>query len=152
MSQRRLLKHMTWEQVLGEVDQLHRGGYECVGKWDLSQVCDHLSIPLMEVLEGKFGFKVPWIVKLLGPTVIKRQVLKTRVIREGIRGPQRFVNVVRREESVAVNDFHATVGRFKGYRGPFPRHPVFGNMTPEQWQDIQIVHACHHLGFLLPKQ
>ena len=32
---------------------------------------------------------------------------------------------------------------------PFP-HPFFGPLTKQQWNDLVLIHAGHHLSFLVP--
>jgi hypothetical protein len=51
----------------------------------------------------------------------------------------------------AIDEFIALARKFESYDGPFPIHPLFGRLTPEEWRQFNLLHAAHHLGHLVPR-
>lgn len=52
------------------------------------------------------------------------------------------------EEGLA--DLHAAVSRLQ--REPQrARHPLFGRLTPEEWDKVHLQHAALHMSFLVPQ-
>jgi len=45
----------------------------------------------------------------------------------------------------------ASIRRFAEHPGEMQPSPLFGKMTRDQWTDLHLIHASHHLSFLLPK-
>src|SRR5262245_34135855 len=123
-TQLRPLDFRDFEEVLAEVERLHRGGYRKAGRWDLAQVCDHLCYFFQGSLEG-FSFRVPWLIrKLLGPFFLRR-ISKTRRMQEGWRTPQQPLPEPGGDEAAAVARLRHTVERFQSYREELYPSPFF---------------------------
>lgn len=154
---RRPLDLPTHAAVLADLQQLQRG-YTPGGKWSLTQCCQHLHLFMFGSLEG-FSFRFPWIIRgTLGPLILKR-TLKTRRIPAGIPAPKflrpqiaPYLPDQSPQDDPAVQEvFVATLNRVFTHAGPFHPSPLFGEMTPEQWRQIHLIHTAHHFSFLLPK-
>jgi hypothetical protein len=50
----------------------------------------------------------------------------------------------------AVDRLAATYERFRNHRGPWHPSPMFGPMDGATHLKLQLVHAAHHLSFLVP--
>lgn len=69
----------------------------------------------------------------------------------GIKVPKWWLPGPGHEESAAVDRFHSDLSAFQAMTSqPFP-HPFFGTLTKQQWNDLALIHAAHHLSFLLPR-
>lgn len=149
MSQRNL-DFKTYDDALAEIDRLHAGGYSKSGQWDLAQVCDHLNYFMLGSLDGH-QFRVPWLIKaLFGRRVLKR-ILTQRRMKAGVFTPQKPLPAPGGDESAAVIRLKQTIERVRSHKGDFIASPFFGYLTPEQWHELNLIHAAHHLGFLQPK-
>ena len=151
LGQRRRLDFHTWPAALADIDQLHKAGYQRAGNWDLSQILDHVGEGLRTATRGN-EHRGPWIVrKLLGPIILKR-ILKQRRMKAGIKVPKWWLPGPTHDESAAVDKFRADVAAFEKMIGtPFP-HPFFGQLSKAQWNDLVLIHAAHHLSFLVPQK
>jgi hypothetical protein len=88
--------------------------------------------------------------KIFGPVILKR-ILRQRRMKAGIKVPQWWLPGPTHDESVAVEKFRADLSAFRDLTTtPFP-HPFFGSLTKQQWNDLVLVHAAHHLSFLTPR-
>jgi Protein of unknown function (DUF1569) len=146
----RKLDFKTYDDALAEVERLHRGGYVKQGNWDLAQICDHVNFFMVGSLDGH-QIRVPWIVKVLFGRMVLRRILTQRRMKLGGFTPQKPLPAPGGDEAAAVARFKQTVERLKTHQGDLLASPFFGYLTPEQWRDLHVIHAGHHLGFLQPK-
>ena len=148
--QRRRLDFQTWPELLAEVDRLQRGGYDRTGNWDLSQTLDHIGEGLRTALRG-IDRRASWIIrKVLGPIVLRR-ILRQRRMKAGIKVPAWWLPGPSHDESAAVDQFRGEVAAFQNMTStPYP-HPFFGAISKQQWNDLVLIHAAHHLSFLVPR-
>lgn len=148
--ERRELDYRDFYALASDVKRLHEGGYDKAGEWDLSQTCQHLTTAMKQSLEG-FTFKGPWFVrKIIVPLFMKGSFFKSRKIRAGLPAPDSFVfDPV--DEDKAVGSFLDTLERVKQNREWRHLHPVFERLTDDQWCQFHLIHAAHHLSFLIPR-
>lgn len=147
---RRILNFNTFDEAIAEIQRLAAGGYEKTGRWSLGQVCEHLTLSMDGFMEGK-TFPVPVIIKLIGP-MIKKIVFRSRRMRSGAKTPAVLQPHDGFDESSEVTRAIAALRRFAEFPGPFPRNPIFGTLTLQEWRDLQLIHAAHHLGHLIPAE
>ncbi len=147
---RRKLDFKNWPEVLADIDHLRRAGYDRAGNWDLSQIVEHIGEGPRTALRGK-NHRAGWMIrKLLGPIVL-RQILRQRRMKAGIKVPEWWLPGPTHDESAAINAFRADLSAFQQMTtDPFP-HPFFGTLTKQQWNDLALIHAAHHLSFLVPR-
>ena len=50
----------------------------------------------------------------------------------------------------AVARFRAEVEAFLAHAEPYHPHPAFDRIDRESYDDLMLLHASHHLGFLVP--
>ncbi len=148
--QRRQLDFKSWTEALADIDHLQRASYDRAGNWDLSQVVEHIGEGLQTALRGT-NHRAGWIIRrFLGPMVLQR-ILRDRRMKAGIKVPQWWLPGPTHDESVAIDQFRSNVSAFQAMTTtPFP-HPFFGALTKQQWNDLALIHAAHHLSFLVPK-
>jgi len=148
--QRRRLDFKTWPDVLADIDELRQGHYDRVGNWDLSQTLEHVGEGLRTALRGT-DHRAAWIIRrFLGPLVLNR-ILRQRRMKAGIKVPQWWLPGPSHDESAAVDQFRSDVVAFQEMTvPPFP-HPFFGPLTKQKWNDLVLIHAAHHLSFLIPR-
>lgn len=148
--QRRKLDFHSWSEVLDDVERLRRAGYDRAGNWDLSQVLEHVGEGLRTACEGT-EHQGPWIVrKLIGPIILRR-ILRDRRMKAGIKVPKWWLPGPGTDESAAVDRFRAQIAAFEALGRTPCQHPFFGPLSKQQWQDLVLVHAAHHLSFLVPR-
>ena len=144
---RRALDFTSLDQVLPDVDRL-LAGHTTVGKWDLAQICKHLTIILTGAVDG-FDMKVPWFVKLVAPLFFWR-ILKTRAMPEGLKATEFVTPKSGLDLRAEVEALRAAVRLFKAHAGPFPDNPFVGRMPRDTVEQFHCIHCAHHLSFALP--
>lgn len=146
---RRSLQFTDFGQVLEDVNQLHRCGYEKQGQWDLGQICDHLGAFVRGTLDG-YTFHVPWLFRFLFAGFALRRIMKTGKMPSGISSPIQ-ASPPGVDEGAAVARFRQDIERLQAHQGEWHPSPFFGRLTPQQWRQLHLIHCAHHLGHLVPK-
>lgn len=153
---RRQLKFDSLAEVVRDAKNLLTKGYDKAGNWDLSQCGRHLAYWLTCPLDG-FG-KPPLVAKLflwlarntVGPGQLKK-ILANGFPPGGMTDPA-SVKPSDGNDAGAVATLKQAAERFAAHTGPVLPSPFFGPMTKETATKLQLVHAAHHLSFLVPKQ
>jgi Protein of unknown function (DUF1569) len=147
---RRQLDFKTWPDLLADIDHLHRAHYDRLGNWDLSQILEHVGEGLRTALHA-IDHRANWIIrKFIGPMILER-ILRQRRMKAGIKVPQWWLPGPGHDESAAVEQFRSEAAAFQAMTTPPFPHPFFGPLTKQQWNDLVLIHAAHHLGFLIPR-
>ncbi|MBK7054201.1 MAG: DUF1569 domain-containing protein [Leptospiraceae bacterium] len=76
MLQKRILKFKNYSDVITEIESLRKNGYTQSGKWNLGQICRHLSYYQKGALDG-FTKMMPWIIRVtIGKLLLKKCSLR----------------------------------------------------------------------------
>lgn len=154
---RRTLNWTDLNQVLEDVENLRASGYRSVGKWNLAQCCGHIADWMTFPLDG-FPPQ-PWFIRaflgLLRSTIGKgqlRKMLSTRSMPAGNPTMPETVYPADTDVTEEVERLKKAVQRLRESQGPYQPSPLFGDMSRENLLGLQIIHAAHHLSFLLPNK
>lgn len=152
ITMRRRLDFRTWEAVLADADQLARSGYERAGTWSLAQVLDHVGAGLRVAVNGSTR-RMPWLMRMTARGIALPVMRAWRWIPAGVPAPQWWQPQVPADadDRAAVARFRAEVEAFLAHAGPYHPHPAFDRIDRRAYEDLMLVHASHHLGFLVVK-
>ena len=159
MPERRQLDFQSFEEFAREVRKLRDRGYEKAGAWSLAQCCDHLRLFIDYSLDG-FPFKLPLHMRLAGP-LMKKKTLESRRLPVGVKGPPALMPKTVEDIGLAqntsadadsANRLLATIDRYIAYKGTPQPSPLFGKLDRASWDQLHLIHAAHHLSFLVPQQ
>jgi uncharacterized protein DUF1569 len=155
--QRRQLVFSDLDAVARDADRLLAGGYEKAGNWDLAQVCNHVADWMGFQIDGFPSPPAPiramlWVMK---KTIGRKKLLQYLADKSFPAGKPTMPQTVHSaggDARAAVERLRQNVGRLKAYTGPIVPSPLFGPMTKDEAVGMQLVHAAHHMSFLIPKQ
>lgn len=152
---RHTLRFDTLADAVRDAENLMANGYDTVGKWSLGQVCGHLSNWLSYPLDGFPSVPLPlrpvmWMVKVTSGQRMLRAILANG-FKPGTPTMPESVPPATIEDADGVTKLKAAAVRFAAHTGPVKPSPLFGAMTKETADQIQRLHAAHHLRFLVPK-
>ena len=156
MVQPRNIRFATLDDISAEVDRLQHSGYEQAGKWNLSQVCEHLADWMTFPMDG-FP-KAPFAVSLLlgamrtlrGKKMLNDFIEKQSMPSNQPTAPQ-TVHPASGNEQASIDRLNATIRRLEEHRGPIYPSPLFGSTNRQELIALQMAHCTHHLHFLVPK-
>lgn len=148
--QRRELRFENFAEINQEVDRLLESGCDAAGNWDLAQICKHLALAMSGSVMG-FPGRSPWFVRhLLGP-IYRRRVFRNGRLPDAVPTNQAAIPKPGGDPQRAAKQLARAIERFETHDGPLAEHPLLGRLTPQQWRSFHLIHAAHHLGFLVPK-
>lgn len=146
MPERRALKIESFDDLRAEITRL-RAGYVQAGAWTLAQACHHLEHSMISAMR-------PVQYQPNTPEQDARRELFATVMSEGkipgglVAPPDTAPPAIVPDE--AIDSFLETIDRFERHAGPFGPHRLFGNLPPDVRKRHQLVHAAHHLSYLIP--
>lgn len=154
MAARRQLRFDTLDDVVRDAELLSTKGYEKAGNWDLAQACGHLADWMTYPIAG---FPRPPVAIRALLWILRKTVgrAKFRTVLAGgmpVGGPtlRESVPPPGGDPTAAVARLKQAVATFEAADGVHPS-PLFGPMTKDEATRLQLVHAAHHLSFLVPK-
>ena len=149
---RRRLDFRSWEALLADAERLARDGYDRAGTWSLAQALDHVGAGLRAAVAG-FPRRMPWPMRLAARTGALPLMRRWRWIPAGIPAPAWWQPQVPADadDGAALARFRAEVEAFRGHAGDYHPHPAFDRLDRAAYDDLMLIHASHHLGFLVPR-
>ena len=153
---RRTLTFDTLDDVVRDAESLLAGGYDKAGNWDLAQVAKHLAEWLRFPVEGfpRMPIFLRPIFWLMRKTIGRKKFLgyiATKSFPAGKPTMPQTVAPPGGDPAAAVAELKKSVERLKAHTGPIVPSPLFGDMTRDECIRMQLVHAAHHLSFLVPR-
>lgn len=148
---KRRLDFHTADEVIAEIDRLRTGGYDKLKNWNLTQNCEHLTATMLAGLEG-MGTRMPRILRVTVFRWIFAWMLRRRKMLSAPTAPElRPTSPGDTDDDAIIDRCIETLRRAAARDQPIDRHPLLENMPATDWQQINYIHAAHHLGFLQPK-
>lgn len=150
MAKRRPLDFHSLDEVITEVTRLRDGGYTATGKWNLSQIGDHLVGTMRIGIDGDEP-RLPWPMrKVFG--LILGYARRSRTMMAGAPTLPRLTPApLEAEDPAKIDCLLATLAEARDHAGPLPPYPLCDGLSLDDWKDLMVVHAQHHLRFLEPK-
>jgi len=145
-TEKRKLKLQNADEVAAEVRRLRRGCGK-VGNWSFQQICWHLNAAMTFGMSP--GPHTPVQVDAAARAKLAEILAGGEIT--GVKAPERVVPPEQVPDEV-VDQFLATLERFKTFPGPFAPHRLFGEVAHADYVRLQLIHASHHLGHLIPKE
>jgi hypothetical protein len=153
---RRPLQFDTLDEIVPDAENLLAKGYEKAGNWDLAQVCGHLAEWLRFPVEGfpKAPAPIRAMLWVMRKTIGRKKFLgyiTERTFPSGKPTMPQSVPPPGGDPREAIEKMRRSVNGLKEYTGTIVPSPLFGAMTKDEAVRMQLVHAAHHLSFLIPK-
>jgi len=149
---RRRLDLRDFDTLLADAERLAREGYDRAGKWSLAQALDHVGAGLRVAVAGSTK-RMPWVMRMAARSAALPAMRAWRWIPAGIPAPSWWQPHVPADadDAAAVARFRTEVDAFRAHVGPYHAHPAFDRLDRAAYEDLMLVHASHHLGFLVPR-
>jgi hypothetical protein len=153
---RRELVFHNLDEVVADVENLRAKGYSRSGNWDLAQVAGHIAAWLRFATDGYprmgcFMGPMMWLMKHTMGRKMLRSILRQNKMAAGTPTVSTTVPAPQGDEATAVSTLKEAVNRFRQHEGEYHASTFFGGWTREECLKLNLVHAAHHLSFLIPK-
>jgi hypothetical protein len=147
---RRELDYKSLGEVVADADRLSSGPVTLLGNWSPGQIFRHLATAYNGSIDG-FKATFPWPMRFVA------RLFKNKLINgampPGITVPAKFAREVMPEPistEEGLAQLRAAVARLE--REPQrAKHPVFGDLSNEEWNKLHLNHANLHMSFLIPQ-
>ena len=147
MPTRRNIQFSDFDQVAADVNELQAKGYQRCGNWSLGQICDHLAIFMRGSLDG-YSWKIPWVFRVTIGSFFLRRILRQKKMATGVKVPKVFLPGEPTDDVASVESFLELVRRYQYHTGPMAPSPLSGKLSRQEWDQLHLIHAAHHLSFL----
>lgn len=144
------LRFTNYRDIIHDIERLQESGYEMTGKWNLGQICRHLSFYWKGSLDG-FTVQLPWIIRATLGRLILKSSLKETIRKPGGQTAPQSVFAAEPDDKEAVAEAIALLQRLDQNTAKLHPSALFGEVTNDQWKTLHCNHAGHHLSFLAPK-
>ncbi len=150
---RRPLRFANWDEVIADAENLLQNGYTKLGRWSLGQVTFHLSEWLRYAMDGYPMKKLPWLLRVTLGRWMFNKILKSRKYGERGMTARQSIGPETLDDAQGVQTLKQVVERWKTFRGVCQTSPLFGKIGREEFNELHLIHAEHHLSFLVsPKK
>jgi len=146
--ERRKLEFNSYEEVIAELERLKDSENEQLGNWKLGDICFHLNFYFTGSLNG-FKVMLPWVIR----TFMGRPALWWLLRHEYKPGGTTVPKSIPKGDNNIEETVNITIGLLKLLSEAKELQPssFFGTLTVDQWREMHLRHAAHHLSFLTPK-
>jgi hypothetical protein len=144
---RRTLQFRSLDEVMPDVERLLKG-YSTVGNWSLAQICRHLATVMRRVVD--LPASTPHDPSKWVGEERKRQVIESGLLQEGLPAPPEILPSGTLDAREEADGLRQAIAHYKVSPGPVIPHRLFGPLTKEEWDRLQLIHLAHHLSFAVP--
>ena len=144
----RKLHFATVDEAVAEVERLAACQVQTMGNFSFPQIINHLATAFDISSAHQMPPKMPLALRLLGP-LVARWIIK-RPMEPGVKLPsqaQAFFWKDDQDLEPALNNFREAFARYCDMES-LPRHPLFGNLSRAENEQLQCRHMELHLGFV----
>ena len=149
VADRRTVRYANYQELLDDAARVAHGPHRVLGNWSAGQVFRHIATVMNSAIDGA-PFRVPWYIRW--PARLLKKVVLGRPMPAGFKlPPDAAAQLVPPETSAeeGLDLLRRAVGRLAAETQRAPS-PVFGPMTREEWDRLQLNHAALHMSFLVP--
>lgn len=149
---RRELTFRAYEPILRDAEELVAAReVKVLGNWQLGQALKHLALAIDASLDGnpvQIAWYIRWAAWFLRSSIIYGR------LNPGLKLPgeaeERFVPPADTPPADGLAALRASIARL-GTTSERKPHPILGDMTAEEWDNLHWRHAELHLSFFVPK-
>jgi len=144
---RRVVRFKRIDEILPDVRDLIRG-HRTVGRWSLARICRHLADTFDGSIDGfdlsVHRFKRRWLHRWLWRYTLRFGIPTNYTVNARLTPPDDAAL------GESVTRLERAIERYCAYDGVLQPHPLFNQLSREEWERMHCLHAAHHLSFALP--
>ena len=147
---RRTVSYQSFDDLLEDAEAMAHGVVQTLGNWSLGQIFQHLASALESSIDG-FSFKAPLHVRLVAP-FLKKRFLKKPVpagFQLPAAGQAQLVPAATVSTAEGLDALRLAVSRTES-ESKRAIHPVFGRLSKQESDQLQLRHAEMHMSFVVP--
>jgi Protein of unknown function (DUF1569) len=146
---RRKLDYGSFEELLADAERISSGPVKALGNWSAGEIFRHVALTCNGSIDG-LAIRFPWYLRLM-TKLFKKRIL-AMPMPAGFQLSADAAQVLApppTSTEAGLAELRTAIARLQ--REPHrARHPIFGNLTREEWDALQLKHASLHMSFLIP--
>ncbi len=146
---RRELHFGSLEEALADAESLAQGPVTTSGAYSFGQILDHLARTIEVVAGDRESPRISFPIRLVARMLRSRFV--TKGMKPGFKLPSKAQSVFwpdgEVETTAGLEHYRESIELFKR-TDPLPPHPIFGEMSRADQEQLQCRHAELHLSFV----
>ena len=146
---RRTLRYDSLDDIMPDVERL-LAGHKTVGNWSLAQICRHVATVMRRVVD--LPASTPQDPSQWVGEDKKKRVLESGLLPEELPALPQLVPVETLGEREEAEGLRQAIAYYKASTGPVIPHRIFGPLSKEEWDELQLIHVAHHLSFAIPEK
>lgn len=144
---RRQITFHSLDDILPDVRRL-APAHHTLGQWTLGQICWHLAVTVDASIDGmnlrNHRRKRRLIGLLLFRYTLRFGIPPNYTVDTALTPPSHVAL------SAAMMDLERSLLRYRQHTGPLRPHALFGRLSRSGWDRMHLLHAAHHLSFVIP--
>ena len=148
-TERRELHFHSFDEALADAESLAQGPVTTAGAYSFGQILDHLARTIEVVAGDREGPAISFPIRVAARLLRSRFVSKP--MKPGFKLPSNAQSVFWPEGEVettaGLEHYRQAIELFKR-TDPLPPHPIFGEMSRADQEQLQCRHAELHLSFV----
>jgi hypothetical protein len=152
VTDRRSLHFNNIDEIAADVEVLAGGNVKALGNWSPGQILEHLAKTMDGSMDG-MGFHFNWLFRFTATFLFKNRFL-TKPMPPGwtLKGDQaKALQPSETSWEEGLHHFRQSIARLQKEERRVP-HPVLGNLTRDEWNQLHCRHSELHLSFLKPAE
>ena len=134
------------QEIIARINSLNPESQAKWGKMTVDQMLSHCIAPI-DVAFGNSNLKANFFMQILGK-MVKAKMLKQAVFKKSSPTAPSFIRTDKYDFEATKNELIGKIQQFEKDGHAViknTKHPFFGVMTYEEWDQLQLMHLNHHL-------
>jgi len=146
---RRKVAYATLQEVLADAERLSQGQIKALGNWSPGQIFLHLAKAFNNSIDGSDA-RFPWYLCMMA-RLMKKKIL-TGAMPPGYQLPAEAGRALEPGPTSTEKGLGALRNAIARQERESKRakHPVFGELTRDEWNQVHLQHSALHMSFLVP--
>lgn len=148
---RREVRFESYHDLLNDAERLAAGDAHLLGNWSLGQIFAHLSRTMEMSIDGA-SFRAPLPVRVFVRLFMKQRFLH-RPMSPGVKLPAAAADLLVADATETEQGLAALRSSILRLQSETERaaHPVLGELSLDEWDNLHLRHAELHMGFAIPQ-
>jgi Protein of unknown function (DUF1569) len=145
---RRNVDYTSLGEVLADAERLSAGHVKVLGNWSAGQIFRHLASAYNGSIDG-FTMTFPWYLNLMGKLFKKKLINGPMPAGFKLPSSARQMEPPPTSTEEGLAELRQAVERLQREQKR-ATHPMFGDLTKDEYNEIHLHHANLHMSFIVP--
>ncbi|MDX1961138.1 MAG: DUF1569 domain-containing protein [Leptospiraceae bacterium] len=147
---RRKIQFVSFNDLESDLASLEISGIvQTTGIWSFYQILEHIDDNLQNSMHG-FPVLFPSLIRKTIGKIGLNYLFYKGVMDSGYWNPLTAKYRIEGDERVMLQKLKSTIDEYRKFNGLFALHPVFDQLTKNEWDKLHLMHFSLHLSYCHP--